>query len=165
MLNIFHRLKYRKSNKEANQMLQNVFMACDQTPNTTPYEKINSTERRSFLTDIVFIYIAASLYILTLIAPLFFPHDGIRMSLKGTSRPLTVVSHEVSDSTFTITLDGDKVDFSESYMIADDDVKVYAISYNRSTNTLTFPYDNHEYNIYIFAQNDSCLHLLLTPRR
>ena len=158
--------RYQMDIKTADQMLQNVFAACDTTPNKVPFDKIvlrNKTDVRSERLLIIF---TALLFILTLVTPLFLPKGSAFVSVDSTmGRPLTVVSHEMQDSAFLITFEGNNLDLSSCYMEASDGTVVYAVSYDEETNTVTFPYDKKEYNIYVYDVSGKCIHLLLTPRK
>jgi hypothetical protein len=71
----------------------------------------------------------------------------------------------MKEDSFNITFEGNRIDISSSYMEGTDGSVIYASSYDDSTNTVTFPYDKKEYNIYVYDVNGKCIHLLLTPRK
>ena len=150
----------------AGKMLENVFAEAGSSPNKVPFDQIVSRNKQNLFTDNLFIVLSSVIFVITLILPLFFPHSRVLMSVDASSgRPLTVKEHHMEDSSFSITFDGLPVDVENSYMVDDDDVTVSAVSYDRKTNTVVFPYDNKEYNIYVYDTNGKCIHLLLSPRK
>ena len=50
-------------------------------------------------------------------------------------------------------------------MVDNNDRTVSVSSYDKKTNTVVFPYDNKEYNIYVFDTNGKSIHLLLSPKK
>ncbi len=158
--------RYEMDIKTADKMLQNVFAACDTQPNKVPFDKIVLRNKTDIRSERLLICITAFLFILTLITPLFLPKGSAFVSVDPSQgRPLSVISHEMKEDSFNITFEGNRIDISSSYMEGTDGSVVYASSYDDSTNTVTFPYDKKEYNIYVYDVNGKCIHLLLTPRK
>ena len=150
----------------AGKMLENVFEAAGTSPNTVPFEKIVTRNKQNLFTDNLFIVLSSVVFIITLILPLFFPHSKVLMSVDPSSaRPLTVKEHHMEESAFSITFDGLPIDVDSSYMVDNDDVSVPVASYDKKTNTVVFPYDDKEYNIYVFDTTGKSIHLLLSPRK
>lgn len=157
--------KYTMDINTAGNMLGNVFVACGKEPNRVPFDTIVSRSRQSFFSDNLMIILCSVLLVLTFICPLFFPHGSIFMSAAySKGRALSISSHSVENDRFTITLDGGAVDLGITYMENDMGEILYPISYDRADNTVVFPYNNEEYNIFIYDLNGRCLHLLLSPR-
>ena len=158
--------RYQMDIKTADQMLQNVFAACDTTPNKVPFDKIVLRNKTDVRSERLLIVITIILFILTLITPLFLPKGNDFVSVDSSmGRPLSVTVHEMKDDSFLISFEGNKVDITSSYMEGKDGSVVYASSYDEFTNTVTFPYDSKEYNIYIYDVSGKCIHLLLTPKK
>lgn len=156
--------KYDVDVEMADAMLQNVFKACDTEPNIVPLEKMVHRSRLNMFTDNLYIVLASVLFVLTLLMPLVFPHSKAFISAdpnKGVG--FSVVSSELTDTTFSITFESDALDSGACYMEGNDNSRVTAIEYNRETNTIVFPYAQMEYNIYIFDINGKAIHLLLSP--
>jgi len=166
MFGFKNKKRYQMDIKTADKMLQNVFAACDTKPNKVPFDKIVLRNKTDIRSERLLICITAFLFILTLITPLFLPKGSAFVSVDPSlGRPLSVLSHEMSTDSFLITFEGDKIDISSSYMESLDGNVVYVSSYDESTNTVTFPYDKKEYNIYVYDVNGKCIHLLLTPHK
>lgn len=149
----------------AGKTLENVFAACDTAPNKISFDKIVLQNRQNLFSDNLFIILSAVIFVLSFFAPLCFPHSSIFMSADaGHERPLSVYDHVMTESTFSISFEGSTLDMSKCYMEGADDSVIYAIKYDRSTNTVVFPYVPMEYNIYIFDVNGKYIHLLLSPK-
>ncbi|MBR6309111.1 MAG: hypothetical protein IKR39_10950 [Lachnospiraceae bacterium] len=150
----------------AGKMLENVFAKAETSPNTVPFDKIVLRSKQNLFTDNLFIVLSSLIFVVTLLMPLFFPHSKMMVSVDAaSSRPLTVKEHHMTESTFSITFDGLPVDVVNSYMVDDDDETVSIVEYDSATNTVVFPYDKKEYNIYVYDTNGKCIHLLLSPRK
>ncbi|MBO4678517.1 MAG: hypothetical protein J5626_02510 [Lachnospiraceae bacterium] len=150
----------------AGKMLENVFAAANTSPNKVPFDKIVLRNKQNLFTDNLFIVLSSVIFIITLILPLFFPHSKVLMSVDAASgRPLTVKEHHMEESSFSISFDGLPVDIDSSYMVDESDRTVSVSSYDKKTNTVVFPYDNKEYNIYVYDTNGKCIHLLLSPKK
>jgi len=149
----------------ADKMLQNVFAACNAEPNRIPFDKIVLRSRQDFRSDNSFIIATILLILLTFIAPLFFPPSKIFLSVDSSNgRPLVIEEHSLTEDTFNITLKGAPIDLENTYMVGESGKELYPLSYDRETNSLVFPFENEEYNIYITDSYGKTLHLLLSPR-
>ena len=158
--------KYSMDINAAGSTLKNVFSACDTAPNAIPLEKIAERSRLSFFTDNLYIIIASVLLTVTLVAPLFFPHNSAFVSVDfSAGRPLTVTGSEMTQDTFSISVEGGVLSMEDSYMEGADDSYVAPSSFDSTGNTLVFPYSPQEYNIYLYDENGRCLHLLLSPHK
>lgn len=158
--------KYEMDVKSAGKMLENVFAACNTEPNQVPFDKIVLRSKQNLFTDNLFIVVTIVLFLITFVAPLFFPHGSSFLSVDSNmGRPLNVIDYQMTTESFSITFDGNTIDAGSSYMLGADDVTVMPSEYDRKTNTITFPYTPQEYNIYVFDINGRCIHLLLAPRK
>lgn len=158
--------EFSMDTKAAGQALENIFAACDTTPNKIPFDKILLQARQNLISDNLYIIITIVIFLCTFIAPLFFPHSSIFMSVDSTAgRPLTVAEHVMSEASFSISFDGAPLDAGSSYMLGADNSVVYCEDYDRNSNTIVFPYYSQEYNIYVYDINGRCIHLLLSPHK
>lgn len=158
--------KYNIDVATAGKMLENVFAACDTTPNNVPIDKLILRSKQNLFTDNLYIIIASVLFVITFCVPLFFPPGSFFVSVDSAQgRPLSVVEHTMEASTFSISFDGALIDVSSSYMIGADESVILASEYDRNTNTIVFPYEPQEYNIYVYDINGRCIHLLLSPHK
>lgn len=150
----------------ADKILQNVFATCEKTPNKTPIEKIEERAKKNLTAEYPLIISTAVLLLFTILAPLFFPHSDVFMSVGQDSvRPLTIVDHSLENDVLSITLEGNRIDIDRSYMEADDGTVKGILKYDSASNTVDLDYDGREYNIYLYDVNGKCLHLLLAPHK
>ena len=156
---------YKLDVKTADDVLQNVFAACDVSPNTIPLDKILKRTKLNLVSDNLLIILAGLLLALTLLIPTTFPHEDYLISVSHDSdRPLTVTSLDIKDSEFSLSFDGNLLDASECFMTDEKDRVIGPSEYIEEENTILFPFDEMmEYNIFIYDVNGRSIHLLLTP--
>ena len=157
------KVTYKIDLETADSLLQNVFAACETTPNTVPLKKIEKRNKLNLFTDNLLIIIACAIFVISFFIPLFFPHSPIFVSVDARARELTVVDHSLSETEFSVSFDGLALDYESSYMESADGVRVPASSYDRFENKITFPFEKGEYNIYVFDTSGRGIHLLLSP--
>lgn len=158
--------KYEIDVKTADQMLQNVFAACNTEPNRIPFDKIALRSKQDYKSDNSFVIATILLIIITFVAPLLFPPSKIFLSVDPSrERPLLIEEHSLTEDTFNISLKGAAIDLQNTYMVGDSGEVLTPTSYDREDNALVFPFNNEEYNIYITDINGKTLHLLLSPRK
>lgn len=156
--------KGKKKLKKEEEMLRNIFNACEENQNSISYDKLVISSKPRIYTDNLCIIATAILFIVTLLGPLFFPHDSVFLSVDNKrGRYMNIVDHEVDDNEFTIYLSGDEVDVRKTYMESMQGDVVVPREYDLRENRLVFPYKSEEYNIYIYDINGNLLHLLLSP--
>ncbi|MCR5278724.1 MAG: hypothetical protein K6E19_04705 [Lachnospiraceae bacterium] len=163
MLIFCKRKKYNVDVKTADRILQNVFSESHVEPNTISFETIVKKNRISLVSDNIYVVLAIVLFLVTLIIPLFLPRSNVRLSVESSvDRELSVVTHSLDNNLFTITLNGPKVDFAASYIVDSEGHEHVPVSFDQKNNTLVFPVEAGDYNIFIYDINGNCLHLLLS---
>ena len=157
------RKKYNVDIKTADKILQNVFAESHVEPNTISFETLVKKNRISLISDNIYLIVSIVLFLFTLIGPLFLPRSNVFLSVESSKdRQLAVVSHSVKAGSFTIRLDGPKVDVSATYIVDSDGNEHIPKAYDPVSNTLVFPCDSGDYNIFIYDVDGRCLHLLLS---
>lgn len=155
--------KYTVDIKTADKILQNVFAESNVTPNTISFETILKKSRLSLVSDNIYLIVSIILFLFTLIGPLFLPRGGMYMSVESSrDRQLSVASHHLAPGTFTLRFDGPPVDLSATYMVDNEGNEYKARAYDSVSNTIVFPIDTGDYNIFIYDVDGRCLHLLLS---
>jgi hypothetical protein len=159
------RNNYKLDVKTADDVLQNVFAACDVSPNTIPLDKILKRTKLNLVSDNLLIILAGLLLAFTLLIPTTFPHEDFFISVSHDSdRPLTVTSLDIRDNEFSLSFDGNLLDVSACFMTDGRDRIIGPSAYIEEKNTILFPFDEMvEYNIFIYDVNGRSIHLLLTP--
>lgn len=144
--------------KTADQMLQNVFQACDMSPNTVPLETIVKKCKFNGIFYDICLVLCILLFATTLLWPLHFIPGNEKLYKKP-----TLLVHEAYDDGLRITTSSRNIDLENSYMERLDGSRIYALSYNRLGRTIVFPFPDEEINIFIHDKSGAELHLLFTP--
>ena len=154
--------EYQLDIKSADQTLQNIFAACNVSPNTVPFDKLILRQKVRLRPYNICLIITFILLLLTLTAPLPFFY----LYYPGKeAHAITLNQHYVEDNILYIKVAPchGSIDRTNSYLITASGEKIDALSYDQENHILAFPYLDEECNIYIPGENNSTLHLLYTP--
>lgn len=156
---------YEMNMEQANAALQNIFAACNQAPNTIPFDKL---VLRQQLNTAVYTRLIAATFIalcLTFFAPLYIVPIASGIDHVLTPEPVKLVSDYCEENVLYLELSHNRILYEEAYIETLDGRKEYAISFDKKTCTIAFPYiTDSECNIYIPVRNNEPLHLLLSPQ-
>lgn len=163
---LFHKKnKYKMNIDTANAALQNIFAACDQKPNSTPFDTILLRQEANTKSCMIAKHLS-ELFILILFGlPLLFKHSQVSISTNTPNMVFSVENHYIEDSKLFLDLSSGSVDADRCYATTADGNRYLPISYNKSGNILVFPYDNKELNIFIYDTMDNYMQLVLTPTK
>jgi len=167
MKNIFKKKKkYKMDLTLANETLQNVFTACEKTPNTIPFDKILLRQKPNTRVFTCGKWIAIFMLVLTFLMPLAFSPSPAKISkVSSAGTHLSISNHFVKDKTLYLQFDGNNINLSNTYMLTISDEKIYPLSYDEEKNMISFPYLNEEVNIYIVTDDSSSMQILVTPKK
>ncbi len=144
----------------ANAVLQNVFTANHQQPNTIPFDKLvlrQPVDEHKFTRSI---RLVAALLILTLLLPMAVIPATRALAPKA----IVLVSDEVQGEILRLGFTGDGLQYENAYIYTSTHGVEYAVAYNPDTKTIDFPYHNGEtMNIYVRSREGSLVHFLLIP--
>lgn len=159
--------KYTLDVNTAGKMLDNVLSACDAPKCNIQFDKLVLRNKLNLFSENLLIIVATVLFIVSVVAPLFFPHSPIFISgdAKDYGHTISVDDHKLTLESFTISFDCSPLSISECKMVGNDGTEVYASDYDRESNTIVFPYVPQEYNIYIRDIDGCSIHLLLSPKK
>lgn len=150
---------------QANETLQNVFEACNQTPNAVSVDQLIEQKKAMVHPYNVWIVVSIVALILTFLSPLALNPMSNRVKNGSSSTDITITSHQIDDGHFKMTLSGDFIDYSSIYALDSKGKKIYPDSYSAADGTVSIPYSgDRELNIYISDYNAKQLHLLLSPK-
>lgn len=158
---LYKKKTYRIDMDAANAALQNIFAACDEKPNTVPFDKLvlrQTARTKPFDTLLIILTIVLVLTILTPLPFLYFQpatdYSNIELS-----------DYYTKDNKLYLQLDAGAhtIKFEEAYLVTPSGSIYEFVSYDAAKQSLCFPYVTMECNIYIPYDNDSVLHLQLTP--
>ena len=147
----------------ANAALQNIFAACDQKPNTMPFDTILLRQQANTRSYAIAKHIAELFILLLFGLPLLFPHSKAKIFTQSTHTKLTLESHYISGEQFTLDIAGGDIDYRQCYAVSADGTRYEPIFQGSSNDSIVFPYAGKEINIYIYDTSGNCLQLILTP--
>lgn len=162
----FHKSKkYEMDMDIANETLQNIFAACDQAPNTIPFDKIVLRQKADTKPYDRLILFTALLFLLTFLSPLAIVPVATWLEPHFAPKPAELVENYLENDVLYLKFAGDHILYEQAYMEAADGNHIPVLSYNTDKGLICFPYDgSEELNIYIPIEGDSPLHFLLTPK-
>ena len=152
---------YQMDIKSADTTLQNIFAACNETPNTVPFDKLLLRQKAHTRNYDILLAIIALIIFITLLAPL--PFLAFREHVNYS--PVILEEHYVSNDRLHLVLDtgNHEIKYEEAYLVSATGTVYEIVSYDDSAHSLCFPYVPYECNIYIPYGNDLQLHLLISP--
>ena len=157
---MFYKKKtYQIGIADANTTLQNVFAACNQTPNTVPIDRL--LLRRTAKTKLfdVLLRVIGVLLVLTLLSPLLF----LTYIPISDSSPITLQKSYVANDKLYLDLDIGKhtLKFEEAYLVSPSGTIYEIVSYDEQTHTLCFPNVAPDCCVYVPYDDNSLLRLQL----
>ena len=152
---------YQMDIKSADTTLQNIFAACNETPNTVPFDKLLLRQKAHTRNYDILLAIIALIIFITLLAPR--PFLAFRETVNYS--PVILEEHYVSNDRLHLVLDtgNHEIKYEEAYLVSATGTVYEIVSYDDSAHSLCFPYVPYECNIYIPYGNDLQLHLLISP--
>lgn len=157
--------KYEMDMDAANAALRNIFAACDQAPNTIPFDKLILRQKVNIAVYNRLLLLTGLVLILTFLSPLAIVPAANMMEQIFVPQPVTLIDDYVKDNLLYLQLTGDNVIYKDAYFETPEGQKQYAVSYDIREQIICFPFlQNTELNIYIPIEGDDTLHLLLSPK-
>lgn len=156
---------YQMDIDTANSTLQNIFAACDQAPNTIPFDKLVLRQKVNTRIYNRLLTATAIILLLTFLSPLIIVPASHMMEDLFTPTPVVLLNDYLENDTLYLQLAGDNILYEEAYLETLDGEKIYAITYDAGKQIIGFPYiGENESNIYIPIKGSDPLHLLLSPQ-
>lgn len=148
--------------EQANATLQNVFAACNQTPNTIPFDKLVLRGKLNTRVYNRMIILTALVLLITFLAPLAVA--PVSSLFRKQPEKVELLSDSLENGVICLTLSGDGIRYAEAYQETADGIIEAPLSYDRDAGTIYFTYYETETNIYIPVENAPTFHLLLSPK-
>lgn len=144
---------------DANATLQNVFAACNKSPNTVPIDRLLLRRTLKTKTFDILLRVIAGLLILTLLAPLPF----LRYMPAGSSSPIILEKSYVANDKLYLDLNASThaIKYEEAYLVSPSGTIYEIISYDEQTDTLCFPNIAPDCCVYVPYDDNSVLRLQL----
>lgn len=157
--------KYKMDMSTANAALQNILAACDQAPNTIPFDKLVLRQKADTLPYNRLIVLTSLLLFFTFLSPLLVVPAATYIAEITAPEPVVMVNDYVEDNILYLEFTGDNIIYEQAYMEMTDGTRVEVLSYDIQKGLISFPYDaTQEANIYIPIEDNQPLHFLLTPQ-
>lgn len=154
--------KYRMDMKQADSTLQNIFAACEQKPNTIPFDKLILRQKLNTRIYDRLLTLTAFLLLITFLSPLAVaPVAGLFSD--GSPGKVELIHDSMSDAILSLTLSGEGIQFEQAYQELPDGTIEKPVSYDKETLTICFRYHETEANIYIPVENAPVFHILVSP--
>lgn len=148
---MFRRNKiYSINKKAANEALQNVFAACEQTPNTQSLDALLFRNIANTTLVKTGKWLSIALMVLILICPAVFYLEGKNASAIPHKTDITVTGHylDTENGCFVMQLSGSNIDYDGIYAKAEDGTVIYPIEADES-GEVRFRFESGTLNIFI----------------
>ncbi len=148
---MFRRNKvYSINRKAANEALQNVFAACEQTPNTQSLDALLIKNIANTTLVKFGKWASVALLILILLCPTVFYMAGKESSAQPHRTDIQVVGHYLDEENgcFVMQLSGDNIDYDGIYAKKENGTVIYPIDTDEN-GTVRFRFESGTLNIYI----------------
>lgn len=154
--------KYNINKKTADEMLKNVFAACDQAPSEKSFDYIIAKNIANTSVVRMAKWIAAVLLVLVLLSPLVFRYCSPRTT--SGKNTVTVTSHEldVNSNRFIIHLAGEGIEYSSIYAKTENGNIVVPTSFDEDDGVVMIPFKTGTLNIFIPNEDGSVLQAVLS---
>lgn len=151
---------YKIDNKKADEMLQNVFRATGQAPNTVPFDKLLLRQKAKIGNLMTARVIAITALVLIVLCPVFF-----RPALKDVHGP-EIAGDSLEQDVLSITVtDKDTGVFFEGIYAKDDDGSIVKpSSFDKDKSVVKFEHPEKSLNIYIPDNAGNVTHALFTEK-
>uniref|UniRef100_UPI004055BBF1 hypothetical protein n=1 Tax=Acetatifactor sp. TaxID=1872090 RepID=UPI004055BBF1 len=156
---------YQMDIDRANSTLQNIFAACDQAPNTIPFDKLVLRQKVNTRIYNRLLVITAAVFLLTFLSPLIIVPVSNMMEHLLAPTPVVLLNDYREGDILYLQLAGDHILYEEAYLETISGERYYAVSYDAAKQLIAFPYiEDSEANIYIPIKDNEPLHFLLSPK-
>lgn len=161
-----HIRKYQMNPTQADAALQNIFAACEQSPNTVSLGTLALRQKANTRIYDRLLLLTAILLLMTFLSPLIVSPAASLFCGNNTTTAskVTLVADTLNDGVLCLTLSGDGILYEEAYQETADGIVEAPLSYDESAGTVSFTYYATDTNIYIPIENAPVFHLLLSPR-
>ena len=160
------RQKYNMDMTTANNILQNVFAAEQQSPNTIPFDAIvlKSKAHTTLVTSCMWIGII--MLCLTILSPLAFRGQDLKVTDYSNAKGLQIVEHKLFTEEFVMMVSGSKLDYQKIYATKNDGTVVFPsrIRFINDNTEVTIPYDGDALNLFIPDTDGNIIQAILSER-
>lgn len=164
-MSFFRKKTYQIDIQKADSALQNIFAACNQSPNTIPFDKLVLRQKANTQIYNRLLIATAIILLFTFLAPFYIvPLSHVTEKL-FTPEPVVLLNDYLEDDILYLQLAGDNILYEEAYLETHDGQRIAAVYHDKAKQLIGFPFpEEGESNIYIPIKNSEPLHFLLTPQ-
>lgn len=153
---------YSINKKEANEMLQNIFEACDTAPNTVSFDTLLLRTKANTTLVTTCKWIATIFLVLVIFSPLaFHTHENVTLT-NSEHTEISVTSHHLYKDHFEMTLSGSDIDYGAIYCKKLDGTVVIPTISSEAEQIVEIPFDGESLNIYIPCTDGRVIQALLS---
>ncbi len=162
----YSRRKYSISRKEANDMLQNVFNACNQQPNNTSLDLLLLKNYTRVAVVKTGKWLSIAFLIIVLLMPLAFRRPaGTELTLNNNDANSIIISnHQMTDDHFSMYMQGEGILYNNIYCQKQDGTIVFPDTISEENGYVSFPFDGEMLNIFIPCEDGYTVQALLAQR-
>ena len=154
---------YSMNRKKANETLQNVFEACETTPNSVSFTTLVIRTRANTTLVSTCKWISVVALILVILSPLaFHSHGKLEVTDAKAITQVSVVSHRLYSDHFEMKLSGSEIDYGGIYCKKLDGTIVIPTVSDAEEGIVEIPFDGDSINIYIPYGDGGILQALLS---
>ncbi len=160
------RHKYTMDMTTANNILQNVFIAGQQAPNPTPFDKIVLRSRAKTTLVTTCMWIGIVMLLLVLLSPLAFQNQDLKVTNISEAKSIEIVDHQLYTKEFVMQIAGDRLDYQQIYATKPDGSVIFPsrIRFVDGNTEVTIPYDGSSLNLYIPDLDGNVMQAVLSER-
>lgn len=153
---------YQMNTEEANIALQNIFSACNVSPDTIPFDKILLQQSAHTKTYNILLQIITITLCLTLCLPFVF----IFFKQPVNTSPIILKEQYIENDKLYLILDfgNHTIKYEEAYLVSPGGTIYEIVSYNIQEQTLCFPNIVPDCSVYIPYDENQVLHMQLDPQ-
>lgn len=162
----YRKKKYEMDMNTANTALQNILSACDQAPNTIPFDKILLRQKVNLRVYNRLLILTAFVFLLTFLSPLSIVPAARYVEQLIAPTPAELVMDYMENDILYLQFTGDNILYQEAYLQLPDGEIQSALSFDSKEQIISFPYfADTEVNIYIPVKDSEPMHFLITPHK
>ncbi len=149
---------------QADETLQNVFLACHKRPNTIPISEFILRQKENKWFFRTTFPLCVLFLVLTFLAPI--PFLAANQKAPGSTLKMgniNLIDDYVKDDILYLTMSSD-LDPTQCYMELEDNTKISPVSYDALSKEIAFPYTNIDASIHVVATNGESATIIITVK-
>lgn len=162
----FHKIsdskKYTLTIDTADKTLQNIFAACEQTPNNIPLQRLASQKSAIVKPLNIMIGVCHFVLFIVLLLPFVMHQPKYHFTTYNKYDSFYIKEHYAEQENVFIRVNTTELNLSKCYMVDSKGAQYPVKDFNTTTNTLILPFYDDFGDIYLSDESGHTLHVLLT---